>query len=663
MGLKDLKSNLAAGELANSSAEDLTYGKGRAYDRPDQGFSMEPFIKGGINIGGTSTLNTITDGFIRGGALMHLERKLQDTARFGKFLITSRGITWNLKQLGLQKSNPKISEPSVKGLLGSVANQRQWNFGLNTLAQVIGQGTGLHIKREGLSPLDGEGYIDEENFSANYEGEPTWAGKSENTNRLLYLYDTNINTDPAQERFKTAMVNIAGVMTEVPFADRYNALFKTGEYEEKEEKKLSKLGKFAKNVGQKIKAAFTNPNEKLYSYNGGPGSTYGIGKTNIYKYTNTNPSETLRYYSETKHTGFFDDSGNNGEFNVNKILFERPPEKDLNDLGKRELLLEKSLNQHVLFYPHYSLRNEANRDNNYNHGHIGSRVKNYLHTLGRISEDNYNKKRSDGKTYHREERVNLGNPGGDPTAAGNTTVDLLNAMDVFESGGLLDNNAIRDLIRFRIEAVDPLKPTQSNVMVFRAFLDGLNDNFTANYNEFTYNGRGENFYTYNGFNRDISFSFKIAAQSSKEMKPLYRKLNYLLSNTAPEYNETSGRMMTPFMRLTIGSYFERLPGVIKTVGITWQKEYPWEISLNSPEKGADSGLFVLPHVLDVNVTYQPVHDFLPQKSIHSPFIIPHEGSPASKGYDKDDPNKLRPTWNSDPISANIDVAAAKIKTG
>ena len=102
--------------------------------------------------------------------------------------------------------------------------------------------------------------------------------------------------------------------------------------------------------------------------------------------------------------------------------------------------------------------------------------------------------------------------------------------------------------------------------------------------------------------------------------------------------------MTPFMRLTMGSYFERLPGVIKNVGITWQKDYPWEICLDGPEKGSTKGLFVLPHVLDVNVTYQPVHDFLPQKGINSPFIIPHKTSAISLN-DTD-----RQSWNSDPIS-------------
>jgi len=674
MALKNLKSNLAARDLASDTATDLTFGKGTAYDRPNQGFSLEPFIKGGINLGGTTGINSLTGGFIRGGVLMHSERMLQDGLRFGKFLISGRGITWNAKQLGLQKSNPRIGEPSVGGLLGSPANQRSWNFGVNTLAQVVGQGTGLHIKREGKTPLGGNGYKDEEKFLSNYNGKPTFSGKSKNTNRLLYLYDTNINTDPAQERFKTAMVNIAGTLTEVPFADRHNYSAVPGQTHNKdgspietEQKKQSRLGKFAQNVGQKIKAAFTNNSAELYSYEGGPGSTYGIGRTNIYKYSNTNTKQNERYIGP-KNIGFFAEDKNdiNGIFSVNNILFEKPSKEALDNLNLRDNNIglgyhEKFSGEKEYTYERYNPKTEKlehytvktkHFDTTGKDGAIRSRLPNYLATLGKIDVDNYNKQRSDDKSYHREERVNLGNPGSKPDENSDTTVDLINALDVFKANGDLNNNAVRDLIRFRIEAVDPYTPTKSNVMVFRAFLDDLNDNFTANYNEFTYNGRGENFYTYNGFNRDISFSFKIAAQSSREMKPLYRKLNYLLSNTAPEYHETSNRMMTPFMRLTIGSYFERLPGVIKNVGITWQKDYPWEICLDGPEGGSTKGLFVLPHVLDVNVTYQPVHDFLPQKSIHSPFIIPHEDSAIAGGIPE------REKWNSTKEQPNIRTAIA-----
>jgi len=666
MALRNLKSKLAVG-----GDEALTYGKGRAYDRPNQGFSNEPFIKGGINLGGTTGFNSLTGGFIRGGALMHLERTIQDTARIGKFILSGRGITFIAKQIGLQKANPKISEPSVGGILGSPANQRTYNFGLNTLAQVVGQGTGLHIKREGSSPLSKSGYQDEDKFLENYQGKPTFSGKSKNTNKLLYLYDTNINTDPAQERFKKAMVMIGGVLTEVPFANRFNYSALSSPLEAKQGKP-SRFGKFAKNIGQKIKAAFANPNKQLYSYKGGPGSTYGIGQTDIYKYTNTNPKDTLRYYSERKNIGFFaeDENDINGIFSVNNILFERPSADDLEQLTQNKTYIDKFGN----------LRDE-NKEKNWGEGgnniitddtlfdsHIlngKTRVKNYLFTTGRISEDNYSKTRSDKKSYHREERVNLGNPGSNPLADGNTTVDLINAIDLFKSSGDFADDAIRDLIRFRIEAVNPYNTSQTDVMVFRAFLDSMNDNFNASYNEFNYNGRGESFYTYNSFNRSIDFSFKIAAQSSKEMKPLYRKLNYLLSNTAPEYHETSGRMMTPFMRLTIGSYFDRLPGIITNVGVTWQKDYPWEITLDAPEGGSTSGLFVLPHVLDINISYQPIHDFLPQKSSdteQSPFIVPHKDSPASKGYNNSESNseKVKKTWNSDPVVSTINLAKTKI---
>ena len=137
---------------------------------------------------------------------------------------------------------------------------------------------------------------------------------------------------------------------------------------------------------------------------------------------------------------------------------------------------------------------------------------------------------------------------------------------------------------------------------------------------------------------------------------MYRKLNYLLSNTAPDYSLHSGRMRTPFVRVTIGAYLDRLPGVITGVSINWNKDYVWEIALDSPEDTAETsvlsaGQFVLPHVLDVNVTFQPIHDFLPRKSIKSPFIIPSENSSISEG------KELRKSWNNTPIPTGIDNAS------
>jgi hypothetical protein len=174
---------------------------------------------------------------------------------------------------------------------------------------------------------------------------------------------------------------------------------------------------------------------------------------------------------------------------------------------------------------------------------------------------------------------------------------------------------------------------------------------------------------------------------------MYRKLNYLVSQTAGEYNNT--RLRGNFCRLTIGDYHSRLPGFFKSISLKWSKDYPWEIALNqggvgsmadiaesshtnSPQSqlttgreqmlldmaddrevqklmadqnggdavpitdfqggqnpatvnvgGAagkqdmDSDMLELPHMLDVTCQFQPVHDFIPQKSVKkSPFILP-----------------------------------------
>ena len=202
------------------------------------------------------------------------------------------------------------------------------------------------------------------------------------------------------------------------------------------------------------------------------------------------------------------------------------------------------------------------------------------------------------------------------------TIDQINALDVFE-GPIKEEPWMRDFVRLRIEALDGDDPSSSTTMLFRAFLDNFNDKYTGDWNSFKYNGRAEDFYTYKGFKRKLQFSFKIAAQSRHEMMPLYRKLNYLCTQTAPDYKAT--RMRGSLCRLTIGSMVNRTPGFFTSVSIKWNKNYPWDIAINQPEGGADAdGMMIVPHVLDVQCAYQPIHAFTPQKSVNmSPFILPH----------------------------------------
>ena len=277
------------------------------------------------------------------------------------------------------------------------------------------------------------------------------------------------------------------------------------------------------------------------------------------------------------------------------------------------------------------------------------------------TSDTYNTQVSDymavtdkDRLYHRETRVNTGHPGkkidgvplGKNADGGETksydiydpdTIDTINALDIFKEDSSFQHAELRDLIRFRIEALDGDNPGgDADVMVFRAFLDSFSDDYSGEWNDFQYNGRAEKFYTYGGFDRSLSFSFKIAAQSRHEMMPLYRKLNFLLTQTAPDYKGT--RMRGSFSRLTIGSLIDRVPGFFTSISLSWQKEYPWDISINHLENGEDKdGAMVMPHILDVDCQFQPVHNFIPQKSISkTPFILSHANNrklqPAQKWY-------------------------------
>ena len=190
--------------------------------------------------------------------------------------------------------------------------------------------------------------------------------------------------------------------------------------------------------------------------------------------------------------------------------------------------------------------------------------------------------------------------------------------DVFQRVNLTerfeDAENLKDFIKFKIALVDTSNPLNDEVLSFRAFLENMNDNYTGNWNSYTYNGRAEQFHTYSGFDRNISFNFKVTPQSMIELKPLYRKLNYLVSSTAPEY--VNRRMRGRYVRLTMGDWCYEVPGFFPSIGLSWSSNYPWEMNPDN-----DNALSQHPLILDVRCTFRPIHDFTPESKIDKPFII------------------------------------------
>ena len=309
----------------------------------------------------------------------------------------------------------------------------------------------------------------------------------------------------------------------------------------------------------------------LFDYIQGPGSTYGVGKTIVRRATDT----TL----------------------VSNIL--------------------------TLTYDQIKIQQE-NKTNSLFQNVLDSKIQDFRSQVASPSQ------RSKAWNFNRDSIQNgmfAGNPGDPRISRDNRTftsyvqgtdvgIDRLNALmpfNVNEGGTPFSDDYSNDIIKFAFEAISNDNPTKTTALVFRAFLSGISDNHAAEYNTFKYLGRGENFRTYQGFDRTVNFSFKIFAQSRPELRPMYEKLNYLASQVYPDYSPSTSAMRAPIIKLTIGDYLYRTPGVLESINITIEDDSSWEIASLQGEKESRA-VGELPHYLNVTVSFKPIMDILPRRA-------------------------------------------------
>jgi len=317
---------------------------------------------------------------------------------------------------------------------------------------------------------------------------------------------------------------------------------------------------------------------QLFNYSGGPGSVYGIGTTIINRVTNTEPTAdpiTDIAYSTIALT-------------YQQLAAQPTPKSrahpEVDDYRKAVNLNVPGVNQQPEFeYEEESLE-------------------------WRLGVGNPGLERSDLSVYtnvskRAQDTVNL------RSAFYYDSVD----QTPWEAGDRKqDGMTTTDIVKFAFECLSNDSPGSAVGLIFRAFFDGqITDNNSAEYNTFRYLGRGELFRTYQGFNRSISFSFKIAAQTRDEMRPLYRKLNHLISQVYPDYSPGTNLMRGNVVRLTIGDYIYRMPGFLENVNVTIDNSTtPWEILLDRFDEG---DLRQLPHFVTVACTFYPILDILPRR--------------------------------------------------
>ena len=247
-------------------------------------------------------------------------------------------------------------------------------------------------------------------------------------------------------------------------------------------------------------------------------------------------------------------------------------------------------------------------------------------------------------TQNIEDRVKLGNPGkrgnltsyvvgklasslsvsqGEDAIRANSgyknAADWVTAFPLYQTLGLPPAET-NDLVKFRIGVIDNQNPKKKTYIHFRAFIDSFSDQYSSDWNSQKFMGRGESFYKYNGFDRTISLSWTVAAQSKQELIPMHQKLNYLASVCAPDYSD-AGYMRGNLISLTVGGYCYEQVGIMKGITLDVPGESPWEIGIsdgfitgsNNANLSSDPSVKELPMIIKVSgFTFVPIHKFVPR---------------------------------------------------
>jgi hypothetical protein len=393
-------------------------------------------------------------------------------------------------------------------------------------------------------------------------------------------------------------------------------------------------------VSSKINTKTDSP--ELFNYQGGPGSILGIGKTIIplsKQRTGVNNSK-LNYTTGSYVVG---GSIANGFFNLN--VYNESKYTSPTDKSDITLSLQSKLGATPKFA---SEVNDPLTSFNLKTGFTQNTVGNGLNDKFRpdryntptgnnpsIQED-FRTKSDDPKTKafrldytnkNIEQRVGLGNPGRKKTKEqlanyqkGIGELDKINSLRLYKSGVVTSNTDKNDLVKFRIGIIQNDDPSEKIFIHFRAFLDSMSDDYSADWTGERLMGRGEQFYKYNGFDRSISLGWTVVAQSKDELIPMYQKLNYLASTLAPDYSKSLGYMRGNLATLTVGGYLYEQPGIITSLNYNIPEESPWEIAIPT-KTGADANNNILsdksvkemPHMIKVTgFNFIPIHEFTPR---------------------------------------------------
>jgi hypothetical protein len=570
-------------KLKDTKLKSLKFGS----DKPGGGTSLEPVIQ-----------KPILDNNLVGQERSFNDVAEENRARIAKILkSTPRGTRFVRNQTGLQISNAHLETSNAPilntinlggGFIGAInkginfINSANTKFNSTGLAQAtrvtplhvyspevtlaqLESIQGSHLDRFGLTPFieDRYKYINIAN-----------ANNTTKDNRLTKLrtkLNVGYNPDTTNPIPKKINKQIKGVLSNISsitnLAASTSNLFGGSPF-------LNKLNNTVNNVA-KVVSPFLDP--QIDQYTGGPDSRFGIGVTSIRRFDFTNKLddfEKLRIASNIK--------AGNSRIDVNKY-------DELEKTATKEFIIAdpeegNNLDTDILFYsPNSSIAikfKDLNVQKKKKHISYGGGTA-AVDSLGNANYQ-YNAKASSPANITLDKNSPVFKYFGDKQTVGSFERNDGEGMTVI------------------FQLINPFSGINLHRIAFPAYINGFKISSDATWNEISYIGRAENFYTFNKYKRTASFSLQIPCFNLVELREKHRALGALESSLAGRYGDDGkgtklGGILT---RLFLGNYLKGETGIINSLSYDIPNDSSWDID----EK--------LAHNINVSVSFTIIHNDL-----------------------------------------------------
>ena len=551
--------------LGKFQQKSIKYGR----DRRGSGDSGQPYINTPIPLRLAQSI--ADDGFIRGGMTTADRSAVIDTERIRRFFNDKpKGPLFIQRQIKLQFTNPKLEvrkfptggDGLVGGLLSLAASTfnivnefvpgptRLYNNGFNTLTQIGATAFGQHFNRHGLSPVqdDNSKYLAVAKFN-NENG----------NNRLVGLKKKLLKEKSLDGILSNRFLNSVNFVV-----NNINALFGT---------RINTIG-------------LQPPELTIDNYLGGPGSIYGNGRTLIRRFDITDSKSNKYSFIDTLDTTriqtlsrLYDSSPDPAITQAISLFLRlpRPVDKITEDAPSVQTAIPYTSNIPAGANPYRSSTSPTARL----YSDIKSAVEK-LRTNSSIVTIEHGQKELKSTKYAYYGKKKVFNSG---------SIAIYSNTAQFE-------RADADILSTYFYIINPFTQEEDTIK-FSAYIKGFKNDFNATWNEYSYAGRSESFYTYGKFKSSVSFTLDIPCFNKEQLLEKHRALGQLASTTAGAYNDNN-LLGGVLLKVKIGNYLNNEYAILNSISYDIPDDSSWDID----EK--------LAMYLKVNISLTIIYKDLPQ---------------------------------------------------